>query len=367
LKFKILATLVAIVAIFSLVLTACAQQPAPATTTAPAQTTAAPATTTAAPAGKTYNWRMAQAISDPDNIRPRTADRFIASVKEKSGGRINITGYWGDQLGDWTVMNELVSNGSLEIVMEGRFAGLDERLNAEFLNSLFYDWESAAAAFKEPGGWMNEVMAPIDASVNMKLLAVLNPGFVGVGMKQGKVPSTASTTAWFADAGKYKIRCEPSKLMEKYSEALGFKVQVIPYSELYTALQTGVVDGWIGGALPDTYIWADILKHFINTRDRIDNENFMINLPLWNSLDKADQDIISSAAIEAQDWEWGIAQSEEAEWETKSEAAGIEIINLPKEIMDEIIARDRDIEWTYAEELCGKELIDSIRQAAGAQ
>jgi hypothetical protein len=33
--------------------------------------------------------------------------------------------------------------------------------------------------------------------------------------------------------------------------------------------------------------------------------------------------------------------------------------------MDEIIKRDREIEWTYAEELVGKETIDAIRKAAG--
>jgi len=353
-RLLILTSICLILVLFTISLLSACAKPTPAPAPAPA------------PAGKTYNWRMAQAIADPENIRPRAADMFIKLVGEKSKGRIKITGYWGDQLGDWTVMNELVSKGSLEIVMEGRFPGLDKRLNAEFVNSLFFDWASAAKAFKEPGGWMNKVMEPIDTAVNMKLLAVLNPGFVGVGMKQGKVPSIASKDAWFKDAGNIKIRCEPSKLMEKYSEAMGFKVQVIPYSELYTALQTGVVEGWIGGALPDSYIWADILKHFINTRDRIDNENFMINLPLWKTLDKADQDILSAAAIEVQNWQWDQAEKEEKDWETKAKAKGMEIINLPKEIMDEIIKRDRDIEWTYAEkELVGKETMDAIRKAAG--
>jgi TRAP-type C4-dicarboxylate transport system substrate-binding protein len=91
----------------------------------------------------------------------------------------------------------------------------------------------------------------------------------------------------------------------------------------------------------------------------------MINLPLWKTLDKADQDILSAAAIEVQNWEWTQAQAEEKSWEDKSKAKGIEIVNLPKEIMDEIIKRDREIEWTYAEELVGKDLVDSIRKAAG--
>ncbi len=357
-KLLVLSSICLILILFTISLLSACAKPAPAPTPSP---TPAPA-----PTGKTYNWRMAQAVSDPDNVRPRTANRFIDNVTKASNGRIKITGYWGDQLGDWTVMNELVSKGSLEISMEGRFPGLDQKLNAEFMTSLFTDWDSAAKAFKEPGGWLNKVMAPLDAGVNMKLLAVLNPGFVGVGMKQGKVPSIASVDAWLKDAGNIKIRCEPSKIMEKYSEAMGFKVQVIPYSELYTALQTGVVEGWVGGVLSDSYIWADILKHFINVRCRIDNENFMINLPLWNSLDKADQDILSNAAIEAQNWEWTAAQGEEKSWEDKAKAKGMEIINPPKAIMDEIVKRDRENGWVYAETLIGKGVVDQIRAAAAA-
>jgi len=287
-------------------------------------------------------------------------------IQERSDGRIKITVYDGDVLGDWTVLNELITEGSIEMMLEGSYPTLDERLNAEYLNYLFSDDEGAKEAFAEPGGWFNKVLEPILAGVNHKRLGVLNPGWVGVGMKPGKVPNPTDVDKWFEEAGKIKIRCEPAKLMEKVTEAIGFKVQVLPYSELYTALQTGVVEGWIGGGIDSTLIWDDILGHFIVTNDRIDTENFHMPLNLWNSLSKADQDMIQAAVIEAQDWGWQKNTEDFTGYAAEAAELGIEIVEPSPAIMEEIVRRDHEIEWTYAEELCGKDLMDTVRAAYAA-
>lgn len=137
---------------------------------------------------------------------------------------------------------------------------------------------------------------------------------------------------------------------------------MMPYAELYTALQTGVVDGWIGGTLVDSMLWLDILDYFVQTRDRIDLENLFMNLELWNSLPKEDQDIIQSSAIEAQNWAWDWIEEEEKTWVAQAEAAGMEVAELAPEVMAEIVRRDHEIEWPFAEEeLIGKEMMDAIR------
>jgi TRAP-type C4-dicarboxylate transport system substrate-binding protein len=308
---------------------------------------------------------MYQGYPGEENIRQYAAEYFVDLMESKSAGRIKTTIYIGLTLGDWTVANEMVQEGSLELCLDNHYPALDERLNAQFLNYLFFDWAGCREAFMEPGGWMNEVQEPVFTKVGFKQLGTVNPGWVGIGFKKGVHPDATNVDAWFADAAKIKIRCEPAKLMEKVAESLGFKVEVMPYSELYTALQTGVVEGWIGGTLVDSMLWLDILDYFVQARDRIDLENLFMNLELWNSLSDEDKEIVRSSAVEAQNWAWDWIEEEEKTWVGQAEAAGMEVAELAPEVMAEIVRRDHETEWPFAEqELVGKEMMDAIRAHA---
>ena len=354
---KFLLIMVGLILIFSTLLYACAAPaPAPAPTPAPAP----------APEKPAYQWRLGVIGEDPMSIRMRGAEMFAKLLKERSGGRIIVGLYPGNLLGDWTVQNELVAEGSLELTMGCMNPALDKKLNVNALNYMYFDAKGCRDAFMLPDGWLAKLLEPVATSSNFKVLYWMHEGWVGVHMTEGNLPRVDTVENWFADTAKMKIRCEPVKTMEKHTEAMGFKAVVLSFSEVYTALQTGAIDGWVGSGIGRAVQYSDVIRYRIEERGKVDAMPLMMNLDLFNSMSAEDQKILQDTSYEVQKWGFDTIEEDEVTmWLKKAQEVNVEIIQLAPAVLAEIIKRDRDIEWVYAEkELIGKEFMDAVRANA---
>lgn len=353
-KSMVLALIMVVTLVGSLV-AACAA-PAPAPVPAPAPT----------PEKATYDWRLGVIGELPTCIRVLGAEMFVKLINERSDGRITIGLYPGSLLGDWTVQNELVAEGSLELTMACISPAFDERLNVNALNYVYFDAKSCRDAFMLPNGWLAKMLQPVAAESNLKVLSWMHEGWVGVHMTEGHLPRVDTPEHWFEDTAKMKIRCEPVKTMEKHTEAMGFKGVVLPFSEVYTALQTGTIDGWVGSGMNRAVQYSDVIRYRIEERGKVDAMPLMMNLELFNSLSAEDQKIVQDTAYEVQEFGFDTIEEDEATyWPEKCKEVGVEVIELAPAVLAEIIKRDRDIEWNYAEkELIGKEFMDEVRAHA---
>lgn len=319
-----------------------------------------------APGEVTYSWRLASAAADPEHIATIQQGLFAKLLKERSDGRIIVGLYPGSILGDWTVQNEMVAEGSLDMALVCINPALDKRLNVNALNYVYFDNAGARDAFMLPDGWLSKMLEPVLADVNLKLLATGHNGWVGVHLTEGNLPRVDTVDNWFADAAKIKIRCEPVKTMEKHTEAMGFKGVVMPFSEVYSALQTGTIDGWVGSGVSRAVQYSDVIRYRVEERGKVDMHALIMNLDLWNSLSAADKKIVQDVAYEVGEAGFDAWEDMEATvWPKRCEEANVEIVELAPAVLAEIIKRDRDIEWTYAEkELVGKEFMDEVRAHA---
>ena len=82
-------------------------------------------------------------------------------------------------------------------------------------------------------------------------------------------------------------------------ERLGFNTATVPWAELYTGLQIGVVDGQIGGT-PEMALdnFKDVTKTWIQYNDHFEPAWFVVNRPLFESMPEADQKALVDAAQE---------------------------------------------------------------------
>ena len=354
-KIRIIAVVVAVTVVSGLIGACAAPAPAPAPAPSPAP----------APEKQTYQWKISQIYTDERNPNYYTVEAFADMVRQMSGGRIQMTHYAGELLGDWTVQNEEISRGSIELGNCGTYPGLDERVNLQFLNYLYFDDATARSAWMVPNGWIYKAMEDVHAGINIKVLWVCWDGWMGIGMTKGNYLDTTSVDGWFKDAATYKLRNEPAKVMELCAKAMGFNPTTIPYAELYTALQLGTVDGWIGGGLFHQVRWADTIKIFYQMFNKINAGWIGINLDVWNSLSAEDQKILQDAALAVQEPGWKLALENETLFRDEAIANGIEIFDISPDLLSEIIKRVREVEWQYAEaELIGKEMMDRVRANA---
>jgi TRAP-type C4-dicarboxylate transport system substrate-binding protein len=120
-----------------------------------------------------------------------------------------------------------------------------------------------------------------------------------------------------------KIRIQSSDLNVAMIEALGANATPIPFGEVYTALQSGVVDGaennWPSYESTQHY---RVAKYFTVDEHVMVPEIFVISKTTWDGLSKADQDIVRQAAIESSQLERKLWAERETQSRQKVEAGG---------------------------------------------
>ena len=166
------------------------------------------------------------------------ANLFKQYIEEQSGGAITVTVYNNDQLagGDMTKGLELVVNGDVQIDIHSTsiISRLDNRLMVSCLPWTFSSYDDCEAAFL--GGAGGDFVASVLAEHGLTYLGALHNGFKA--MTSSKKLITCPD-----DLVGQKIRTPGGDLWNGFWSALGASPQAMSWSEVYTAMQQGTIDG----------------------------------------------------------------------------------------------------------------------------
>jgi TRAP-type C4-dicarboxylate transport system substrate-binding protein len=126
-----------------------------------------------------------------------------------------------------------------------------------------------------------------------------------------------------------KIRVIGNPIFVDMMTALGGNGVAMGYDQVFSALQTGVVDGAENNA-PSFYFdnHYQAAKYYTLTEHLIVPEILVFSRPAWDKLSASDQALIKKLAREAQLDERVLWRKKEAEAMNKMKAAGIEIIAI---------------------------------------
>ncbi|WP_024303989.1 TRAP transporter substrate-binding protein [Pseudogulbenkiania sp. MAI-1] len=228
----------------------------------------------------------------PSNPRNEAAVKFAEIVKAKTGGRIEIQVAHSAQLGDDAAMVTALRSGTLDMSAnsQGAMAAVVPEYNALGLPFLFSDIKQAWQLLDGPVG---KELAKRTAAKGMVVLGYWDNGIRHV--SNSKRPIKAP-----ADLKGLKIRTPPDAMTVDIMQALGADAQQIKFSELYVALQQGVVDGQEN---PLANIHAsklyEVQKYLSLTGHKYESTPFLISKRTWDRLSAADQKLFLAAAAEA--------------------------------------------------------------------
>ncbi|RVU31033.1 TRAP transporter substrate-binding protein DctP [Neptunomonas marina] len=300
---------------------------------------------------------LAHAMSKEHIFNP-ISDRFMSALENKAPGAFEVRYHPGGDLGDWTSQFEQTIAGEIGMTMTFPATDFDRRLNIATMGLVANNWEEAKKIYG-PNGAMVSTYDEIYADLNMKLLALLPVDFAGIAIRkgEGKVPVN-----YPEDASGIKVRVPTVQNAIKRFEFLGFNPVPMPFSELYTALQLGSVDGRTFG--PPSEIWQmrDVLETYIFTRDYFEQGFFVVNLDWWNGLSAEEQEAVQASANEAADWAWQEAQTISNDLIADIKDYGINVVELTPEQRAKMSKIIREKEWTWIESTVGKGLVDQIRE-----
>jgi len=234
---------------------------------------------------------------------------FARLVKERTNGRITIEVYPSAQLGDAKSAIEQVQFGGIDFTRTSisPMASFSPELDVLQMPYLYRDAEH----------YWNVLNGEIGEHF---LKSVEKDGFVGLVYIDAGARSFYNTRRPIysvADMKGMKIRVQESALMVNMIKALGAVPTVIAYGDVYSALQTGVIDGaennWPSYASSAHF---EVARYFsIDEHTRVP-EMIIASKITMDKLSAEDQAIIKQAARDSQAFEiaaW-------AEYEKKSEA-----------------------------------------------
>ncbi|MSQ09395.1 MAG: DctP family TRAP transporter solute-binding subunit [Dehalococcoidia bacterium] len=214
-----------------LVLSACAPQRAAAPEPQPAQPQAAGAKTEYPTMTLKFNHVVAR-----DTPKGKAADKFAALVKQKSGGKIDVQVFPNSELYKDGEELEALQQGAIHFIAPGtdKLGVLIPAWEAPVLPGIFLS-EEAGDKFVEPG---NAVAKELLEKLREKGLLGLNVWLNG--FKHFTSSKRALINPDDFKGQKFRTSGKPD---EAFVKALGASAQVMAFSEVFGALQQGVVDG----------------------------------------------------------------------------------------------------------------------------
>lgn len=216
---------------------------------------------------------------------------FAKLVKERTNGRIVIEVYHSKQLGEEKAVIEQVQLGAIDItrVSISPVSAFVRDLDAFQLPYLYRD-----------GAHMWKVLnGPIGGEIFKKLEP---SNFVGLGWFEAGSRNfyTKKQVKTVSDLKGMKIRVQQAPLMVGMVEALGAVATPLAFGEVYSALQTGVIDGaennWPSYLSTSHY---EVAKYFITDEHTRVPEIIIGSKKVFDKLSKEDRAIILKAAKDA--------------------------------------------------------------------
>ena len=266
-----------------------------------------------------YNFRLAE--THPAEHPTAQADKeFAKLVADRSQGRIRIDVFPGAQLGEEKAVIEQVQLGAIEFtrVSSGPLAEFNKQLGVLSLPYVFDTDEHMWKYLNGPGG---EQM--------LKGLEISN--FIGLAYYTGgdrnfyaKKPITK-----LEDLKGMKIRVIQNKINMDMVQALGASATPMPWGEVFSGLQTGVIDAaennWPSSLSSNHY---QVAKFWISDAHQRVPEVLMMSKIAWDKLSVDDKKLIKHAASDSVKVQRELWSKSEKDAETKVRAAGVTVTEV---------------------------------------
>ncbi|MFB5269244.1 TRAP transporter substrate-binding protein [Paenibacillus enshidis] len=257
--------------------------------------------------GSTYNFRLAE--THPADYPTTKGDmKFAELVKEKSGGRITIDVFPSAQLGEEKSAIEQVQLGAIEFtrVSTGPMAEFNKDFGVFSLPYIFNDDDHVWKFLQSDGG--TKLLDSLESS-GLKGLTYYSSG-------SRSFYSTKPLTK-LEDLKGMKIRVIENKLNIEIMKALGANATPMAYGEVYSALQTGIIDA-AENNYPSYYSSKhfEIAKNYILDSHQRVPEVLLVSKQVWDTLSPEDQAVVKEAAVEStafQREEWAKYEKESEE------------------------------------------------------
>lgn len=264
-----------------------------------------------------------------------------------------------NQLGDYTQVYEELRRGSIEMALITIPSQFDRQLELPYIPYLAKDWNEARRIYSNDSFLFKE-MALINEKLGVKLLAFQPAGFGGLGLN--KLPSKGLEDPT-SDKSDVLVRVPPMPVYAEPIKNAGFKTVSIPWSDTYTAIQTGVADGWSGGSSILNYdAMRDAIKYYWPVNNWFDVRAWLVSEKAWNKLSEEQRTELQSIIVRIASERMQSNEEVEKEYTRKLADHGVTIIDVTPEQLEAYSKHAKDVTWPTLEKIYGAETMKKLAE-----
>lgn len=307
---------------------------------------------------KVYEFTLA--TTNPlDALDTQCAERIAARMAEETDGKVQLKLYPAGQLGDLTQIYDEIIAGTIDMSLTSVYGTYNILNEATYLPFMAADYDDYRKVFASDSFLAQEV-GKAEAELGVTQLGFFPGGFIGL-----CYTDTKGTTEedFFTPTAKKNglIRIPAMEYVTVLMKAMNFNVTNMNYSDVYTSLQTGTIDGsWHSGPYLNYESFRDVMKYFVDYKAANDNLTFMVNTKAFQSMPAEYQELLRK--IVQEEIAVGIDQVEQQEEECiqKMRDYGITVYEPTDEQRASMKAWVIEHVWPNYYEMYGQEFMESL-------
>lgn len=301
------------------------------------------------------SWKIGH-VRSAGSVVDQDVARFIEDVTAATDGAIDFTVYPGNRLGDYSVVQERVSFGEVQMYVGPFGTAVDKKLALSFTPFLVKDWQEAKRVYSSSSPLRRHMDGYLKAQ-NIKILAGYPVYFGGVGLtEKPKAPADPNI------AKNMIIRVPPMRCFELTARELGYTPYPITWMYAKMGLKTGMVSGMIGGGA-EGYAGLPALRYYLPIKDHFEYWYIYVNLDAWQSLSAAHQQVLGRATAAMEQRRWAVAEELEMQSITALDRAGLEILAISPETYSTMQKKIKDTVYPVLEKDIGPAFSEVVRYA----
>ena len=287
-------------------------------------------------------------VGEPASLFAASAEEFARRANARLGGKAKVVVYGSSQLGGDKELLQKLKLGTVDIALPSTVMSSEADLFGVFEMPYLVKDRAHMRKIENEVFW--KALAPAAEAKGLKILAVWENGYRHITNSKRAVNTPE-------DLKGIKLRVPEGKWRVKMFQAYGANPSPMKFSEVFTALQTGVMDGQEN---PFTQIYSakfQEVQKFLSLTGHVYTPAYAtVGAKKWATLPADVRGTLEAVARETQAFVYAEAEKGETELLGKLRAAGMQV-NTPNK--DAFIAASRPVYEEFAKEVAGaKDVID---------
>jgi len=287
-------------------------------------------------------------VGEPGSIFQKASDEFARRANAKLGAKAKVIVYGSSQLGGDKEMLQKLKLGTVDMAVPSTVMSSEADMFGVFEMPYLVKDRNHMKRIEKELFWPR--IAPEAEKHGLKVIAVWENGYRHVTNSKRPINTPA-------DLQGVKLRVPEGKWRVKMFQAYGANPSPMKFSEVFTALQTGVMDGEEN---PFTQIYSakfqEVQKYLSLTGHVYTPAYVVVGARKWAALPADVRQVLEDTAKETQAYVYETAEKDDTDLLEKLKAAGMQVNNANK---DAFIAASRPVYDEFAREVPGsKDVID---------